>query len=385
LAQDIRPTRLLFVGDDPTLQAECRQAAHTMGVAIDVMPNVDAALFWLLSPERLCTHVLAQSTIDPQRIDSLAGMVDEVTSLPTPLLLLGADADIGPSVLAVPDGSAAAIVNAVQAYRPFAPPALPHITAAALRIALHAGMLRMRFQPVLDATTLEVIGLEALARLHHSELGILHPRDFMPQAEASGQERALTGIAAARTMLELRPLPGLPRNFSINMPLATLCHMQGVERARELSAVVGLDPSRVTIELLETMTQPDLRMLAAAVGRWREAGFNVVIDDAGPGLPHWQKLLDMPFSGIKLDQTLLSGGAERLALGQEIAEAAHRRHLYIVAEGIETVAAMAWARSLGVNALQGFLFCRPLPARAVPIWLGAWQSGQLNRPGAKMN
>jgi EAL domain-containing protein (putative c-di-GMP-specific phosphodiesterase class I) len=383
LLQDVRPTKLLLVADDAGLQAEGREAAAMMGVSIDIMPNVDAALSWLLRPERLCTHVLAQSSIDPQRIDSLAGMVDEVTSLPTPLLLLGADEGMSPSVLAVADGSAGAIVSAVRAYRPFAPPQTPEITPAELRTSLHAGMLRMRFQPVLNATTLDVIGLEALARLHHPVLGILHPRDFMPQAEASGQERALTGIAAARTMLELRPLPGLPHNFSINMPLSTLCHLQGVERALELCAVVGIEPNRVAIEVLETMSQPDLRILAGAVARWREAGFRVMIDDAGPGLPHWEKLLDMAFAGIKLDQSLAADVPAARAMAAEIVTAAKQRGLFVVAEGIEDPAALQRARDLGADAVQGFLFCRPLPARAVPIWLGEWHAGQLPRPNPK--
>ena len=382
MLQDVRPTRLLLVADNPDLQAAGRRAATDMGVAIDIMPDVEAALSWLLRPERLCTHVLAQSSIDSQRIDALAGMVDEVTSLPTPLLLLGADEGMSPSVLAVSSGSAGAIVSAVRAYRPFAPPTQPELSTTELRRSLHAGMLRMRFQPVLDAISLKPIGLEALARLHHPVLGILRPRDFMPQAEASGQERALTGIAAARTMLELRPLAGLPENFSINMPLATLCHIQGVERARELCAVVGLDPSHVAIEVLETMAQPDLRMLSAAVGSWREAGFNVLIDDAGPGLPHWQKLLDMPFAGIKLDQSLANGTPEATAMAGEITTAAKKRGLFIVAEGIEDEPALQRARDLGVDAVQGFLFCRPLPARAVPIWLSEWQTGQLPRPNS---
>jgi EAL domain-containing protein (putative c-di-GMP-specific phosphodiesterase class I) len=382
LHQDVRSTRLLLVADNPALQEQVRVAAGALGVAVDIMPTVDAALSWLLRPERLCTHVLAQASIDPQRIDSLAGMVDEVTSRPTPLLLLGAHQDVGPSVLAVTDNSALAIAEAIRAYRPFAPPDLPVITAAELRRSLHAGMLRMRFQPVLDAATLEPLGLEALARLHHPELGILHPKDFMPQAEESGQERALTGIAAARAMLELRTLPGLPHSFSVNMPLATLCHLQGVDRARELCAVVGLDPARVSIEVLETMREPDLLILGQAVARWREAGFLVLIDDAGPRLPHWAKMMDLPFSGVKLDQTLVSDVPACFELGKRIAGDALQRGLYMIAEGIEDDASLERARALGADALQGFLFCRPLPARAVPIWLHEWRTGQLTRPAS---
>jgi len=66
----------------------------------------------------------------------------------------------------------------------------------------------------------------------------------------------------------------------------------------------------------------------------------------------------------------------------EITTAAKKRGLFIVAEGIEDEPALQRARDLGVDAVQGFLFCRPLPARAVPIWLNEWQTGQLPRPNS---
>jgi EAL domain-containing protein (putative c-di-GMP-specific phosphodiesterase class I) len=66
-----------------------------------------------------------------------------------------------------------------------------------------------------------------------------------------------------------------------------------------------------------------------------------------------------------------------------IVEAAKAHGLFVTAEGIETDAAMARMGGLGVDAMQGFLFCRPLPARAVPIWLKEWQAGLLPRPERK--
>ena len=372
-------TRLLLVTASPVLQHEARAAAERLGVPIDVLPDLEAALSWLLRPEQLCTHVLVPADINPQHLDALAGMIDEVTSLPTPVLLLGGAGDQGPSVLAVEQGAAAAITQTLRDYLPFVPEKMPQLTAAELRAALHGGQLRMRFQPILDAATLDPIGMEALARLHHPQLGILRPGDFMPQAVASGQERILTSIVAARAMLDLRGLPGLPeRNFNLNVPMSSLCHPDAVPRACELCAVAGVDPGQIVIELLETTEVPDLSALGAAVARWRAAGFLVSIDDAGPRLTHWRALLDLPFTGLKLDGAL--AGEPNGAAGA-IVDAAKRAGLGVIAEGIEDEGAMARMRALGVDALQGFLFCRPLPARALPIWLAEWRSGVLARPG----
>ena len=377
-------TRLLLVGDEPALKATATEAAANLGVPLDVMPDVDAALAWLLQPAHLCTHVLAPASLSPQRLDALAGMVDEVTSRPTPLLLLGADPEQsqGSSVLAVPQASAAAIEQAVRSLRPFVPAEPPGLTAAMLQTALHGGMIRMRFQPVVSAVTLEPIGLEALARLHHPDLGILHPRHFIQLAADTGQERALTGIAAAATMVELGRIPGLPeRHFGINVSLPTLCHAFATERALEMCAAAGLQPDQVAIEVLETEAEPDMRLLGQSVERWRDAGFFVTIDDAGPRLPHWKQLLELPFSSLKLDGALAAPSADADVMAGEIVLAAKRRGLFVIAEGIEDEAALVRMRGLGVDALQGFLFCRPLPARALPIWLRAWRAGHLARPG----
>jgi EAL domain-containing protein (putative c-di-GMP-specific phosphodiesterase class I) len=376
-------TRLLLVTADPALQREAQAAARRLGTPMDVLPTLEAALSWLLRPEQLCTHVLVPATMDPQRIDSLAGMVDEVTSLPTPLLLLGGTDTQGPSVLPVEEGAFAAIEQTLRDYRPFVPEKMPQLTAEELRAALHNGLLRMRFQPILDAASLDPIGMEALARLHHPTLGILRPKDFMPQATLSGQERALTGIVAARAMLELRGLPGLPeRHFSINVPLSSLCHVYAVDRAQELCAVVGVTPERIVIEVLESDLLPNLAELRGAIERWRKAGFMVSIDDAGPALPHWRALLDLPFTGLKLDSALALDTPEAETQAAIITDAAKRRGLFVTAEGIEDEAGLQRMRALGVDALQGFLFCRPLPARAVPIWLREWGAGLLPRPEA---
>lgn len=364
---------LLLIGGDATVRGAAAGAAVQLGAVLHTVPDLPAAIPLLLDPPSTYTHVLAPAALAVADIDTLAALVDEVTAHPTRLLLLGAAEDRGPTELAVPVPNREGIEAAVRAAVPEPPPG-EALTEEALRDSLHGGRLRMRFQPVVDAVTHRPLALEALARLHHPALGILRPADFLPLAVASGQERSLTGIAAARAMLELKPLPGLQGfYFAINTPLSSLLHVYAVERAVELCAVVGISSNRVVLEMLETVARPELREMAAAVERWRNAGFNVTIDDAGPRLPHWEKLLDLPFTGVKLDGALAAAAPAAVAFARRITALARSRGLFVVAEGVEDAAAADRLRDLGANALQGFHFSRPLPARAVPVWLARHQ------------
>jgi EAL domain-containing protein (putative c-di-GMP-specific phosphodiesterase class I) len=373
---DAAPLRLLLVGGDAALQREAATACATLGATLETSPDLDAAIARLLGPDATFSHVLAPASMAPAETDALAGMVDEVTPTPTRLLLLGAGEDRGPTEVAVPVANAAGIVAAVRGTSRAAKPADAELTAEEVRASLESGNLRMRFQPVVDATTFQPLALEALARLHHPVLGILRPQDFMPIAIATGLEGELTGAAAARTLQDLRPLSGLGGlYFAFNTPLTMLLLPRAAERAAEMCAEAGLPTSRLVVEVLETPTMPDYRELARALDLWNGAGFNLTIDDAGPRLPHWRELMDLPFTGVKLDGILAEDTPEAARLAEEITRLARQRRQYVIAEGVENHAAAVRLRDIGVDALQGFYFSRPLPARAVPLWL-AKQKGQ---------
>lgn len=362
--------RLLLVGFDPARRAEARDAAASAGARLDMVPDPAAAFARLLDPAELCTHLLVPACLDPLIVDALEGMVDEVTRRPVPILRVGAGAD------AWAPGDAATMAEAMETLdRPPPEPRHEKLTAATLRRALHTGRLRMRFQPVLEAATLTPVGVEVLARLHHAVLGILRPHEFLPLATESGQERAFASIAAARAMLELRAAgPTEAGILALNVPLSTFCHDIAVEWALEMSAVAAIPPGRVSIELLETPHEPDWRVLTVAVERWRAAGYYVTIDDAGPQLPHWRRMLDLPFGGVKLDGSLAGAAPAAVAEADEIVAAALARGLFVVAEGIEDVPALRRAQARGTHAVQGYLFSRPLPAAALPVWLGEWET-----------
>ena len=362
--------RLLLVGTDPAWRVFVQDGADRVGARLDIVPDVPAAIAWMLDPARIYDHVIASAPLGAREIDALAGMLDEVTLRPTPLLLLGFPTHrVARGVRCLPDADPTALDAAWRGPptpKPAGPFGINEVVAA-----LHGGDLRMRFQPILAAHDLAPIGLEALARVHSQTHGILHPRDFIPVALVGGRERVLTGIAAARTFIEIaRQLARNTLFVSINLPLATLLSDGSLERGLELCAVAGLPPARVLVEVLESRAAPDLDALGRALAQWRQHGFRTAIDDAGPALPHWRDLIDLPFDVLKVDGMLVSD-ASRQELLETIVGAAKARDRFVIAEGIEDQACLDRVRPLGVDAFQGFLFSRPLPAMAVPVWLAA--------------
>jgi len=152
-------------------------------------------------------------------------------------------------------------------------------------------------------------------------------------------------------------------------------HPNAEPRVRKLFRAGAGARFKLVIEVLETQAAPDFGLLAAAIARWQHAGFRMAIDDAGPALPHWRQMLDLPFDILKLDGAMVADPAQH-ALTAQITEAAQRRGMMVIAEGVETEEILQRVQTLGVDAIQGFLVCRPLPGMAVPVWL------QQKRPGA---
>ncbi len=351
-----------------------RAGADRVGARLDIVPDVPAAIAWMLDPARIYDHVIASAPLGTREIDTLAGMLDEVTLRPTPLLLLGFTVQGGAKGVRCLAGADADALDAIWQEPAMPKPATP-FGVDDIVAALHGGDLRMQFQPIVAAHGLTPIGLEALARVHSQNHGILHPRDFIPVTLAGGRERVLTGIAAARTFIEIaRQLLRNTLFVSLNLPLTSVMSEGSLERGLELCAVAGLSPSRVLLEVLESRAAPDLDALGRSLEAWREYGFRTAIDDAGPALPHWRDLIDLPFDVLKVDGTLVSDPQ-----GQELLEtivgAAKARDRFVIAEGIEDQACLDRVRPLSVDAFQGFLFSRPLPAMAVPVWLAARGAG----------
>jgi len=257
-------------------------------------------------------------------------------------------------------------------------PRAPPMLLTEIRAALASAMVETRYQPVVRLADRCVVGVEALARLNHPARGTVLPEDFVPQIEDAGLAGQLTDLVAASAFADMTDgaLAPLGLSMSFNFPLDVLVRPSALVRLEQQRREVGIPVERVVIELTESQPVRDLAALRVAVEHLRRAGYQVVIDDVGPAMVELAPLLDLGFTGVKLDKAVVRqvGTAPGMESAVErFIGAAKARGLVVVAEGIETVALWHRLRGLGADQAQGFLVAHPLPAAAVPMWLKSWR------------
>jgi EAL domain-containing protein (putative c-di-GMP-specific phosphodiesterase class I) len=230
----------------------------------------------------------------------------------------------------------------------------------ALRAGLAQGEIHVRYQPVVRVQDRRPVMVEALARWEPPSGGVA-PELFVPLA-------ALAELAPLWSRLRL--------GVTINLPLALVLEPglpRWLDRAFGWSV---LAPRQVAIELTETTPVRDPATLQRALLRLRAAGYRVLLDDVTLQDDR-DRLLALPFSGLKLDRSLVErlpqDGRARRAVRRLVTEAEARGQT-VIAEGVSHPAHWAALRGLGVHFAQGFAVGLPLPAAALPRWAATWRS-----------
>jgi len=247
-----------------------------------------------------------------------------------------------------------------------------------IQAALDGAMVETRYQPVVRLADRVPVGLEALARINHPARGTLLPDAFVPQIEDAGLAGQLTDLVVACAFADMTgaALAPLGLTVSLNFPLDLLVGTTAVAQLDARRRVAEIPVWQVVVELTESQPVGDHAALRGAVEHLRRTGYQVVIDDVSPAVPGLDQLLDLPFTGIKLDQHLvhqLATDPAAVAEVERIIRIARLRDLTVVAEGVETAALWHQVKALGVDQAQGFLVAHALPAAAVPVWLKSWR------------
>jgi ammonium transporter, Amt family len=232
-----------------------------------------------------------------------------------------------------------------------------------LENAVARGEFELHFQPRVDAKTLAVKSYEALLRWRHPVRGIVSPADFIPVAEACGKiidigEWVLTEAIAA--------LGGPLRNASVSINVSPLQFQQRnfVETVERAIMFAGMDPSRVELELTESMLIEDEGRGQAVMHKLKGLGVDVALDDFGTGYSSLSYLSKYPFDTIKIDKafvTALESEENGASILNAIIGLGAGLGMKIVAEGVETVEQAVFLIDAGCDQLQGFLLGRPQP------------------------
>jgi EAL domain-containing protein (putative c-di-GMP-specific phosphodiesterase class I) len=247
---------------------------------------------------------------------------------------------------------------------------VPASDRAALAAGMGRGEITVRFQPIVRLADRRPVMVEALARWERPGLA-LPAGAFIGMAEAAGLAAELTRAVAVRAVAELAALPARQRlRLSFNVPLAVMLRPDLPHWLGRLVRRASLSPAELLLELTESTVVRDVAALRRALLRLRTAGFGVLLDDLGLDDPR-RALLHLPFSGVKLDRSIVAVlPADRRARAQ--VEGLVRRGLPVVAEGVTDPRLWRAAAAAGCDLAQGFGVGRPLPPGTLPAWMAAW-------------
>jgi diguanylate cyclase (GGDEF)-like protein len=244
------------------------------------------------------------------------------------------------------------------------------------RIQLEQGLLRaiahdelfLVYQPKLDTSSMRVIGVEALVRWNHPNLGVLGATAFVPLAEKAGLLWGLTEWtlnAACRQAAEWYHQDGLDVNVAVNVSPSIFAH-QDLEKVIEKALhESGLPPDRLTLEITEETLMVYETESLEVLERLNRMGVSVQIDDFGTGYSSLSSMKHYHFQALKIDRSFISDvvtSSEDAAIATTIMFIAKCLNMETIAEGVESEDQKEFLSSIGCRFMQGFYFSRPLSA-----------------------
>jgi diguanylate cyclase (GGDEF)-like protein/PAS domain S-box-containing protein len=254
---------------------------------------------------------------------------------------------------------------------------------ADLKHAIEAGQLEVHYQPVMRLRDDAVYGVEALLRWTHPTRGSISPVQFIPLAEETGliipiglwvlQEacRAAKRIDEYFTGTE-------PIAMSVNLSVKQLQDEHIVADVRRALEVAGLEPSRLVLEITESVMIADAELAIERLLALKQIGVRLAMDDFGTGYSSLSYLSRFPVDILKMDRSFLTSDKIDSGLAAAIVGLGETLKVDVVAEGIELATQTDSLRDLGCKLGQGFLFAKPMHPDALAEYLG--KQGLLDPP-----
>nr|WP_246316123.1 bifunctional diguanylate cyclase/phosphodiesterase [Kineococcus aurantiacus] len=250
---------------------------------------------------------------------------------------------------------------------------------ADLREAIARGGVDVHYQPIVrPGNPARLLGLEALCRWTHPELGPVSPQTFVELAERANLVPALDAhvlavvcrdLASWRAAHAAGELPTSPDHVAVNVSAVSLAAEGFADGVRRVVAAAGLQLHDLCLEVTETALASDLRACRRVLEELRADGARVAIDDFGTGYSSLAYLKDLPVDHLKVDRSFVrdlrsagdgvAGGPAR-AVAAAVVSLARTLGLGVVAEGVETFEQDEVVTDLGCEAVQGYLYSRPL-------------------------
>jgi diguanylate cyclase (GGDEF)-like protein/PAS domain S-box-containing protein len=254
-----------------------------------------------------------------------------------------------------------------------------------LRDAIAQGDLQLYYQPVVSTATERISGFEALLRWQHPQRGWVSTQKFVKVAEESGLI-AQIGEWALRTACH--DLAKWPEDVLVAVNVSPLQFANPQLPAIVTSAIAqaGIHPSRLELEITESVFLNDDEGTEAMFAALKRIGVRLALDDFGTGYSSLGYLKKAPFDKIKIDQSFVRGatqpGSRNGAIIASITSLAHALAMDTTAEGVETLDELELVRMHGCSHVQGFTYERPLSAESAGVRLGTGLAAVASGPRA---
>ena len=245
------------------------------------------------------------------------------------------------------------------------------LVANELRVAHAKGELTLDYQPIFrmaGGRPGALVGMEALLRWTHPELGTIAPDEFVPLLEQSRQIVPVGRWILEEAAFQCRDwqAQGFPDlTMSVNVSARQLQDSGFVDDVQDALESSGLAADRLILEVTESVLVVDIIQIGATMQRVRDLGVHLALDDFGTGYSSLLYLQGLPIDRLKIDRSFVAGlgstGNDGTIL-QTVVDLAHSLGITVIAEGVETLAELRAVGAIGCDEFQGFLLGHPTPA-----------------------
>ncbi|MBB5324971.1 EAL domain-containing protein (putative c-di-GMP-specific phosphodiesterase class I) [Anoxybacillus tepidamans] len=232
-----------------------------------------------------------------------------------------------------------------------------------LRKALESGEFELYYQPQIQLTTGQVVGMEALIRWNHPEKGMIPPNKFIPIAEETGLiipiNEWVMETACCQTKQLLDQYPFL--SVSVNLSPYEFESRRLVYKLVKILEKTNLPPHCLDVEITERMTM-DTEKAIPILKRLKLVGVTISIDDFGTGYSSLSYLKKLPIDRLKIDRSFVQNiQEEKEAVLPAIISLGHNIGVKVLAEGVETEQEVAYLKEKQCDEVQGYYYAKPLP------------------------
>ncbi|MEK5206873.1 putative bifunctional diguanylate cyclase/phosphodiesterase [Psychrobacillus sp. FSL H8-0510] len=254
------------------------------------------------------------------------------------------------------------------------------VLEAELRKAIQNKDFFIHYQPKIGLAKQNIIGVEALVRWNNVKLGFVSPAEFIPIAEDTGLiiplsevilEKVCLDILESRSQGKIHILP-----VSINIASVHFQQDDFIERINSILMQYNCSPHLLELELTERTVMKDSDDIVNKLVKLKAMGFKISIDDFGTGYSSLSYLNRFPLNYLKIDKSFIqqiTNLQDKQAIVETIILMAHRLHIKVVAEGVETIGQVKLLQQMGCDIIQGYYYSKPLAAKELMDFIELWE------------